>query len=137
MRVICIVLFLLHTGTCFYTKIVTLLLSFVQNREALAFLKRRGQLFTITTDNGSEFMAFRSIEKALGVPVYFARPYRSTDKPHIEHLNALIRQYIPKGTSFAKITDKQIRDIEWKLNNRPRKKLNYKSPFEVFFLNLY
>lgn len=105
--------------------------------KALAFLKRRGQPFTITTDNGSEFMAFRSIEKALGVPVYFARPYRSTDKPHIEHLNALIRQYIPKGTSFAKITDKQIRDIEWKLNNRPRKKLNYKSPFEVFFLNLY
>ena len=49
----------------------------------LAFLKRRDQLHSITTDNGPEFSAFRSIERGLGVPVYFARPYRSTNKPHI------------------------------------------------------
>ena len=49
----------------------------------LALLKRRGQLLSITTDNGPEFSAFRSIERGLGVPVYFARPYRSTNKPHI------------------------------------------------------
>lgn len=102
----------------------------------LAFLKRRGQLHSITTDNGSEFMAFDKIEKALNVPVYFARPYTSTDKPHIEHLNALIRQYIPKASSFIHITPKKLSDIQNKLNHRPRKKLKYRTPFESFFLNL-
>ena len=63
----------------------------------LAYLKRRGLLHSITTDNGSEFMVFGKIEKTFKIPVFFARPYPSTDKPHIEHLNALIRQYIPKA----------------------------------------
>ena len=102
----------------------------------LAFLKRRGQLHSITTDNGSEFSAYRSVERSLGIPVYFARPYRSTDKPHIEHANALIRQYLPKHASFAKLTTKEIKDIECALNNRPRKKLGYRTPHEVFYLNL-
>ena len=102
----------------------------------LAFLKRRGQLHSITTDNGSEFSVYRSVERSLGIPVYFARPYRSTDKPHIEHANALIRQDLPKHASFAKLTTKEIKDIESALNNRPRKKLGYRTPHEVFYLNL-
>ena len=107
----------------------------VVNRR-LAFLKRRGQLHSITTDNGTEFSAYRSIERSLGVPVYFARPYRSTDNPHIEHANALIRQYLPKHSSFAGLTAKKIKEIEWSLNNRPRKKLRYRTPHEIFYLNL-
>ena len=91
----------------------------------LAFLKRRGQLHSITTDNGSEFSTYRSVERSLGIPVYFARPYCSTDKPHIEHANALIRQYLPKHASFAKLTMKEIKGIECALNNRPREKLGY------------
>ena len=102
----------------------------------LAFLKRRGQLHSITTDNGPEFSASRSIERGLGVPVYFARPYRSTDKPHIEHANALIRQYLPKHSSFDGLTKGDLKEIEWRLNNRPRKKLGYHTPHEVFYLNL-
>ena len=102
----------------------------------LAFLKRRGQLHSITTDNGPEFSAFRSIERGLGVPVYFARPYRSTDKPHIEHANALIRQYLPKHSSFDGLTKGDLKEIEWRLNNRPQKKLSYRMPHEVFYLNL-
>ena len=71
----------------------------------LAFLKRRGQLHSITTDNGPEFSASRSIERGLGGrAIYFAHPYRSTDKPHIEHANALIRQYLPKHSSFEGLT---------------------------------
>ena len=66
----------------------------------------------------------------------YTRPYTSTDKPHIEHLNALIRQYIPKGSSFINITHKQFSNIQNKLNHRPRKKLEYRTPFEGFFLNL-
>jgi IS30 family transposase len=102
----------------------------------VAYLKRRGQIHSITTDNGAEFMAFDLIEKALKIPVYFARPYKATDKPHIEHLNALIRQYLPKGTSFKDLSRKEIIQIEQKLNTRPRKKLNFKTPIEVFLLNL-
>ena len=102
----------------------------------LAFLKRRGQLHSTTTDNGPEFRASRSIERGLGVPVYFARPYRSTDKPHIEHANALIRQYLPKHSSFDGLTKGDLKEIEWRLNNRPRKKLGYRTPHEVFYLNL-
>ena len=103
----------------------------------LAFLKRRGQLHSITTtDNGPEFSAFRSIERGLGVPVYFARPCRSTDKPYIEHANALIRLYLPTHSSFDGLTKGDLKEIEWRLNNRPRKKLGYRTPHEVFYLNL-
>ena len=70
------------------------------------------------------------------MPVYFARPYRSTDKPHIEHANALIQQYLPKHSSFAGLTKGDFKEIEWRLNNRPRKKLGYRTPHEVFYLNL-
>ena len=62
----------------------------VVNR-SLAYFKRMGVLHSITTDNGSEFMAFGSIERALCVPVFFAKPYCSTDKPHVELLNKFIR----------------------------------------------
>ena len=75
-------------------------------------------------------------KRSLGVPVYFARPYRSMDKPHIEHANTLIRQYLPKHSSFAGLTAKEIKEIEWSLNNRPRKKLGYRTPHEGFYLNL-
>ena len=102
----------------------------------LAFLKRHGQLHPITTDNGPEFSAFRSIERDLGVPVYFARPYHSTDKPHIEHANALIQQYLPKDSPFDGLTKGNLKEIEWRLNNRPRKKLSYRTPHKVFYLNL-
>ena len=102
-----------------------------------AFLKRRDQLHSITTDNGPELSAFRSIERGLGGrAVYFARPYRSTDKPHIEHANALIRQYLPKHSSLDGLTKGDLKEIEWRLNNRPRKKLGYHTPHEVFYLNL-
>ena len=87
-------------------------------------------------DNGSEFSAYRSVERSLGIPVYFVRPYRSTDKPHIEHANALIRQYLPKHSSLAQLTTKEIKDIECALNNRSRTKLGYRTPDEVFYLNL-
>ncbi|MBF1274247.1 MAG: IS30 family transposase [Porphyromonadaceae bacterium] len=99
----------------------------------LAVLKRRGQLHSITTDNGPEFSAFRSIERGLGVPVSFARPYRSTDKPHIEHANALIRQYLPKHSSFEGLTKGDLNEIEWRLNNRPRKKLGYRTRPTKYF----
>ena len=54
----------------------------------------------------------------------------------IENTNKLIRQYIPKKTNFNKLNEQQIKNIQYKLNNRPREKLNFYSPKEIFFLNL-
>ena len=66
-------------------------------------------------------MAFDKIEKALKVPVFFTSVYTSTDKPHIEHLNALIRRYIPKHSSFIDINPKQLAMIDQKLKIDPEK----------------
>ncbi|MDO5074362.1 MAG: IS30 family transposase [Bacteroidales bacterium] len=99
-------------------------------------LVKMGKIRSITTDNGCEFSEFEFIERKLGIPIYFARPYRSTDKPHIEHANKLIRQYLPKGISFANITQADCKRIQDKLNHRPRKKLGYKTPLQIFNLNL-
>ncbi|MBQ8098977.1 MAG: IS30 family transposase [Bacteroidaceae bacterium] len=90
-------------------------------------------LKTITTDNGSEFAAHEWLAKKLGVPVYFTDAYSSWQKGNIENTNKLIRQYIPKGTDISRITDRKIADIQAKINRRPREKLNFLTPNEVFF----
>jgi transposase, IS30 family len=87
---------------------------------------------TITTDNGTEFAAHSHITNELGVAVYFADPYASWQKGAIENANGLIRQYIPKGTSFKEIDDKFVENICIKLNARPRKKNNFHTPYECF-----
>jgi IS30 family transposase len=88
---------------------------------------------SITFDNGKEFADHRSIAKAFGAKIYFARPYKSCDRGLNEHTNGLIRQYLPKKRDFADVMDKKIREIQSLLNNRPRKVLNFRTPHEVFF----
>ena len=88
---------------------------------------------TITYDNGMEFAQHEKISKALGAKAYFAAPYHSWERGLNEHTNGLIRQYLPKSFDFKNITDEEIQTIENKLNHRPRKVLQYKTPFEVFF----
>ena len=90
-------------------------------------------LKTITTDNGPEFAAHEWISKKLGVPVYFTDSYSSWQKGNIENTNKLIRQYIPKGTDISTVTDKKIASIQAKINRRPREKLKFLTPNEVFF----
>ncbi|MCI6491554.1 MAG: IS30 family transposase [Prevotella sp.] len=90
-------------------------------------------LKTITTDNGSEFAAHEWLSKKLGVPVYFTDSYSSWQKGNIENTNKLIRQYIPKGTDISTVADKRIASIQAKINRRPREKLNFLTPNEVFF----
>ena len=90
-------------------------------------------LKTITTDNGSEFAAHEWLSKKLAVPVYFTDSYSSWQKGNIENTNKLIRQYIPKGTDIRTVTDKRIASIQAKINRRPREKLNFLTPNEVFF----
>lgn len=90
-------------------------------------------LKTITTDNGSEFAEHQWITRKLGVPVYFADSYCSWQKGAVENTNKLIRQYIAKGTDISRITDNKIKAVAKKINERPRQKLNFLPPVEVFF----
>lgn len=88
---------------------------------------------TITSDNGKEFAYHEQVSKALGTKFYFANPYHSWERGLNEHTNGLIRQYLPKQTDFTKVKRKEIREIQNRLNNRPRKSLGYKTPSEVFY----
>lgn len=96
-------------------------------------LPYKRHLKTITTDNGPEFAKHLKITELLGVKVYFAKPYHSWEKGGIENFNLLVRQYLPKGTDFDLYTDDMIMDFQKKLNDRPREKLNFKTPKTVFY----
>ena len=90
---------------------------------------------SLTIDNDISFRRHEELSELLGAPVYFCHPYRSWEKGGVENINKLIRQYIPKGSDISKYSDEYIREIEIKLNNRPRKSLNYKTPLEVMLKN--
>ena len=87
---------------------------------------------TLTYDNGKEFAHHASIDQALGSTSYFADPYSSWQRGSNENLNGLIRQYIPKARPLSTVSDAELAKIECLLNNRPRKRLGYKTPLEVF-----
>jgi len=91
------------------------------------------QVYTITSDNGKEFANHEQIAKRLKCDFYFAHPYSSYERGTNENTNGLIRQYFPKNRDFRTITDKEIIHAMKRLNNRPRKRLGYKTPNEVFF----
>lgn len=87
---------------------------------------------TITFDNGSENQKWDHLEKELNIDCYFADPYSSWQRGTNENTNGLIRWYFPKGTDFQKISEDALEHVEWDLNNRPRKRLGYKTPLQVF-----
>ena len=88
---------------------------------------------SITTDNGTEFACHEMITKSLGVTIYFADPYASWQKGAIENANGLIRQYVPKKETFEHISQQQITKYSKKINMRPRKKLDFKTPQDCFY----
>ena len=94
------------------------------------------RVHSITGDNGTEFADHQSIAKLLKTQFFFTHPYSAWEKGLIENTNKLIRQYIPKGTNLNTLNKQQIKEIQHKINSRPRKKLNFNSPKEIFFLNL-
>lgn len=91
---------------------------------------------TITYDNGSEFAAFEKIEEDTHSDVYFAYPGKPQQRGCNENCNGLLRQFFPKGSSFANITQKQVDEVVGLINNRPRKRLGYRTPLEVFLEEL-
>ena len=86
---------------------------------------------TITSDNGKEFANHQEIAEQLAVDFYFAKPYHSWQRGANENLNGLVRQYFPKASSFENITEIDIKRVEEILNNRPRKRFGYKTPYEI------
>ena len=88
---------------------------------------------SITTDNGTEFACHEMIGKSLGVTIYFADPYASWQKEAIENANGLIRQYVPKTETLEHVSHQQITKDSKKINIRPRKKLEFKTPYEYFY----
>jgi len=87
---------------------------------------------TLTTDNGTENFSYEKIQDELRISCYFAHPYCSGERGTNENTNGLIRWYLPKGTDFATISNEVIARIEYALNTRPRKRLGWKTPLEVF-----
>ena len=104
-----------------------------------ATLEKLGQeglpVLTITYENGMEFADHGSIATALQTSCYFAKPYHSWERGLNEHTNGLVRQYLPKKTDFTQVSDQTVQLIAEKLNNRPRKILNYRTPLEILTMH--
>lgn len=88
---------------------------------------------TITSDNGTEFAEHQYISQTLACDFYFAHPYSSWERGLNENTNGLIRQYIPKGTYFEKVSKENVKKYQHKINRRPRLTLNFEEPKNLFF----
>jgi IS30 family transposase len=93
------------------------------------------QVHTITGDNGKEFANHETIAERLNADFFFAHPYAAWERGSNENMNGLVRQYFPKKTDFSTILDEDVETVMYKLNHRPRKCLDFFTPFEVFFMN--
>lgn len=87
---------------------------------------------TITLDNGKEFSLHQMMSNVLNADIYFAKPYHSWERGLNENTNGLVRQYFPKKMPFDDISSSELHRVNKKLNDRPRKCLGFKTPFEVF-----
>jgi len=97
-----------------------------------AMREHRGKVLTKTYDNGKEFALHKLLAGIPEAEAYFAHPYHSWERGLNENTNGLIRQYLPKGKDFAKVTAEQVKEVEMKLNRRPRKFLDYRTPHDIF-----
>lgn len=87
---------------------------------------------TMTHDNGSEICKHEEITETVGIVVYCAEPYRSWQRGLNEHSNGLLRRFFPKGTDFSLVSEEELAEAVEKMNNCPRRSLNYLTPKEVF-----
>ncbi len=88
---------------------------------------------TMTFDNGKEFSGHQELAEKLEISCYFANPYYSWERGLNEHSNGLMRQFFPKGTNFKIVKPEKIKAALDLINHRPRKSLDYRTPFEVFY----
>ncbi len=88
---------------------------------------------TLTRDRGSENLGYERLEAELGIRCFYAHAYSSWERGSNENGNGLVRRFFPKGTDFNAISDEEIRMVEYLLNTRPRKRLGWKTPYQVFY----
>ena len=120
------------------------LIAKVQNKTAESVSKAivkllepfKARVKTLTYDNGTEFAKHAWVDKKLSSTGYFAKPYCSWQRGSNENFNGLLRQYVPKKRSLSTVTNEEITMIQNRLNYRPRKRLGFKSPHEVFHQSL-
>ncbi|MCS6972795.1 MAG: IS30 family transposase [Leptospiraceae bacterium] len=91
------------------------------------------QLRGIIYDRGSEMSGFRDLEQVLNCGIYFCDPGSPWQRGTCENTNGLLRETFPKGMNFREVTQEQLYAAVTLLNNRPRKRLNFRTPAEVFF----
>ena len=94
------------------------------------------KLKTLTVDHGKEFANYQAIEQLTGTPVYFAHAYSPHERGSNENRNRVLRRFIPKGQAIEELSDHKLIQINWYLNSRPLKCLNWHTPIEIFLLNL-
>lgn len=94
--------------------------------------RHAGRVTTVTADNGTEFHSYAEVERATGALFYFATPHHSWERGTNENTNGLIRQYLPKRTSMAHVTQADLDAIAHTLNTRPRKRLGFRTPEECY-----
>jgi IS30 family transposase len=87
---------------------------------------------TITFDNGLESADHRRVTAAIDTKVYFAKPYSSWQRGSNEHVNGILRRYLPRATYLDTVTDKELEAIVNRINDRPRKILGYRTPNDFF-----
>jgi transposase, IS30 family len=104
------------------------------NKKTISLIGRDPFNFkTITADNGTEFHQYKKIEERCKAKFYFANPFHSWERGCNENVNGLIRQYLPKTRSMENVTQQQYNQIAEKLNTRPRKRYNFKTPEEMYY----
>jgi len=104
----------------------------VNHRATSLIRAQRRRVRTITADNGTEFHSYAGIERATAARFYFATPHHAWERGTNENTNGLIRQYLPKRASMARLSQHDCNRIAAQLNRRPRKRLGYRTPEECY-----
>lgn len=104
----------------------------VNHRATVLIRAQRRRVRTITADNGTEFHSYAAIERATTARFYFATPHHAWERGTNENTNGLIRQYLPKRASMARLSQHDCNRIAAQLNRRPRKRLGYRTPEECY-----
>lgn len=119
-----------RSGLYFVTKLNTPASS--DTTEAIISRLTNLPVHTITLDNGSENAQWKKLEYQLSTKTYYCHPYCSGERGSNENTNGLLRDYFPKKTDFTTIKQEELSYVEYLLNTRPRKRLGYRTPLEVF-----
>ena len=104
-----------------------------ETREAILEARKDKPVHSLSLDNGSEFAEFRELEEQLKAPIFFAEPHKPWQRGCNENANGLLRFFFPRGCNFLEVSQAEFDRVLDLINHRPRKRLGWLSPFDVFF----